>query len=307
MKPKLLLCPGTGYSATTPLYYTLAVNHQYCHGGYDKEYKFLTLLYAKEVKDIKYSLYHYKHDFRRNLNSEPLDNGVYKRFGAKRERHPLVDHKNPHTHLNIEYYYSRPITIEKYIEYYKEHYNNIKDTYHSVCDFTTDNGNLPLWFLRDIAPQLKEHFDVKILIINRDPVRRLFSEVNTRYQKDSHGFTSATEMFFHILDNPTGHHFGLHRQYENFNILTYHKDVVSNYSQVFSNVLEVSMEDLWSGKTDELSNFLEYQINDLYANVYFPFTGSNPIRYRYLEDQWMSDKEDLSNIDYLKALTYFHE
>ena len=303
MRPKLLLCPGTGYSATTPLYYTLAVNHKYCHGGVDKEYKLLPLLYYKETKNLKESLYHYKYWFKRHENLEN-DNGVYKRFGAKRERHPLVDHKNPYTHLDLEYYYSRPLTLDKYIEYYKEHYNNIKDTYQSVCDFTTDNGNLPLWFLQLIAPTLQEHFEVKVLIINRDPVRRLFSEVNTRYQKYSYGFSSATELFFHILNNPTRDHYGLHRQYEDFNILTYHKDIVSNYSQVFSSVLEVSMERLWEGK-EKLSDFLDYPVDNLYNNCYYPFKGSNAPQYRYLEDQWMSDIEDLTDTDYEYAKTFF--
>ena len=303
MRPKLLLCPGTGYSATTPLYYSLAVTNQYCHGGFDKEYKLLPLLYYKETKNLKASLYYYKTHFKRHENLEN-DNGVYKRFGAKRERHPLVSYKNSYTHLDPQYYYNRPITLEKYIQYYKEHYNNIKESYQSVCDFTTDNGNLPLWFLQKIAPELQEHFEVKVLIINRDPVRRLFSEVNTRYQKDSHGFSSATEMFFHILNNPTREHYGLHHQYENFNALTYHKDVVSNYSQTFSSVLEVSMESLWSGN-DLLSDFLDFSIDNLYDNCYYPFKGSNAPHYRYLEDQWMSDIEDLADDDYEYAKTYF--
>lgn len=303
MRPKLLLCPGTGYSATTPLYYSLAVTNQYCHGGFDKEYKLLPLLYYKETKNLQESVFYYKTHFKRHENLEN-DNGVYKRFGAKRERHPLVSYKNSYTHLDSQYYYNRPLTLEKYIQYYKEHYNNIKDTYQSVCDFTTDNGNLPLWFLQKIAPELQEHFEVKVLIINRDPVRRLFSEVNTRYQKNPHRFSSATEMFFHILNNPTREHYGLHRQYENFNALTYHKDVVSNYSQTFSSVLEVSMEKLWEGR-EQLSDFLDYRIDNLYDNCYYPFKGSNAPHYRYLEDQWMSDIEDLTDEQYNYAKTFF--
>tara|TARA_Y100000766_G_scaffold220574_1_gene192613 strand:+ start:751 stop:1671 length:921 start_codon:yes stop_codon:yes gene_type:complete len=305
VKPKLLLCPGTGYSATTPLYYTLAVNHRYCHGGFDKEYELLPTLYYKEANRLRDYLYHYKYRFKRHQNIQSFDNGIYKKHGFKRERHPEVDYNNSYTKLDPEYYYNRPVTLEKYIKYYKELYDDIKDVYQSGCDFTTANGNLPLWFLQKIAPELQEHFDIKVLIINRDPVRRLFSEVNVRYQKDSHGFLSATQMFFYILDNPTGRHFGLHRQYENFNVLSYHTDVVSNYSQVFSDVLEISMESFWDGE-DLVSDFLGYKIDQLYNNCYHPFMGSNPPHYRYLEDQWMSDKEELTEEDYDRAKLYWH-
>jgi len=304
MKPKFLLCPGTGYSATTPLYYTLAVNHNYCHGGFDKEYELLPTLFYKETNRLKEYIYHYKYRFRRHFINQPFDNGVYKKHGFKRERHPKVDFNNSYTNLNAEYYYNRPITLEKYIQYYKEHYNNIKNTYHSVCDFTTANGNIPLWFLSKISSELQEHFDVKVLIINRDPVRRLFSEVNVRFQKDNYEFSSAKQMFFYVLNNPTGRHFGLHRQYENFNVLSYHKDVVSNYSSSFSNVLQISMESLWDG-TEQISDFLNYKIEHLYNNAYYPFMGSNPPHYKYLADQWMSDIEELSDDEYKQAKEYF--
>ena len=305
MKPRFLLCPGTGYSATTPLYYTLAVNQRYCHGGFDKEYNLLELLYFKEVNNLKLSTHHFKYKFRRHFIDIPFDDGEYQGSVFKRERHPDVDFNNSYTKLDLDYYYSRPITIEKYLQYYTEHYNNIKDIYESVCDFSTNNAGLPVWFLKKYAPILQEHFDVKVLIINRDPVRRLFSEINTRFQKEPMEFSSAKEMFFHVLEYPTWRHFGLHRMYENFNALTYHKDVVSNYSQVFSDVLEISMEGFWKG-TEKISDFLNYNIENLYNNCYYPFMGSKPPHYRYLADQWMSDKEELTEEDYDRAKLYWH-
>ena len=173
-----------------------------------------------------------------------------------------------------------------------------------MCDFSTNNAGLPVWFLKQYVPTLQEHFDVKVLIINRDPVRRLFSEINTRFQKNSYEFSSAKEMFFHVLQYPTLRHFGLHRMYEGFNALTYQKEVVSNYKLLFTNVLEISMEKFWEGK-ERLSEFLEYKIDNLFDNVYYPFRGSNPIHHRYLADQWMSDKEDLTEEEYEHAKNYF--
>ena len=304
MKPKLLLCPGTGYSATTPLYYTLAVNHRYCHGGFDKEYNLLELLYFKQISDLKSNTSHFRYKFRRHFIDASFDDGEYRSWGSKRERHPDVSFDNKFTKLDSDYYYNRPITIEKYVQYYKEHFDNIKDTYESVCDFSTNNAGLPVWFLRQYVPILQENFDVKVLIINRDPVRRLFSEINTRFQKNSYEFSSAKEMFFHVLQYPTLRNFGLHRMYEGFNALTYQKEVVSNYKQLFTNVLEISMERFWEGK-EKLSEFLQYKIDNLFENVYYPFRGSNPIRHRYLAEQWMSDKEDLTEEEYEHAKNYF--
>ena len=37
MKPTFIICSGTGWSATTPLWYTLTLDNQYLHTGYKKE------------------------------------------------------------------------------------------------------------------------------------------------------------------------------------------------------------------------------------------------------------------------------
>ena len=64
------------------------------------------------------------------------------------------------------------------------------------------------------------------------------------------------------------------------------------------------MEGLWEGK-ENLSDFLEYPIDNLYHNCYYPFKGSKSIHHKYLEDQWMSDIEDLNHEQYELAKTYF--
>ena len=48
--------------------------------------------------------------------------------------------------------------------------------YDGVTDFTNANQKLDPFFLRDIKPRLDEHFDIKVVMIFRDPARRLFSE-----------------------------------------------------------------------------------------------------------------------------------
>jgi hypothetical protein len=296
-KPTLLLCPGTAYSATSPLYYTLSCDHGYCHGGYDKEYKFLRMLYYSKVNHSDYET-EYNTDFRRMFDPKIKDGNI-KMVGGMRTRHPKVFYNNSHTNFTEDqkkYFYSSPHTIEKYIDYYKQHYDNIKQEYQAVSDFSTCNGNLPLWFLQEISPQLKEHFDVKVIIVFRDPVRRLFSEVNKRYYLwENIEFISASELMLNILNNPTGNLYGLHAQYENPNILTYYSDIIKNYTSCFENVHMVSMEDLWDhpSETERLSDFLSYKITAMHQNVYWPPMGTKAPRYEYLADQWMSDQEDL--------------
>lgn len=302
-KPTLLLCPGTGYSATSPLYFSLASDNHYCHGGYDKEYKFLPIAYFEEVQDSKYD--HYYHVQFRRMFDPKIKDGNIKLKGGIRTRPPKVFYTNSYvkfTEEKKEYLYSAPHTIDKYIEYYKSHYENIKGTYQAVSDFSTDNANLPLWYLKKIAPQLKEHFNIKVLLIFRDPIRRLFSEVNKCFYNNDTNFWSARDMFLHILKNPTDIP-GLHRQYENPNILTYYRDVIHNYRECFEDVHISVMEDMWVSRAEleRLSDFISYKIPKLHENVYWPPMGSKAPHYKYLADQWMSDREDLRTGDANKA------
>ena len=57
------------------------------------------------------------------------------------------------------------------------------------------------------------------------------------------------------------------------------------------------MEDLWGGNIQPLENFLRCKINSLHNNCYYPEMGTKAPRYEGLEDQWMSDMQDLSDED----------
>jgi len=53
MKPTLFLNVGTGWSGTTPLYYTLGWYNKYCHAGHRKEKGYLWLINLAEEKKGK--------------------------------------------------------------------------------------------------------------------------------------------------------------------------------------------------------------------------------------------------------------
>ena len=56
----------------------------------------------------------------------------------------------------------------------------------------------------------------------------------------------------------------------------------------------VIMEEMWNPDTQpkclkELSDFLEFPIDKVHRNVYYPDMGPNAPKYEYLKDQWCSN------------------
>ena len=74
-----------------------------------------------------------------------------------------------------------PFSFQRYIAYYKRLWETLQENncpYQGVADFSNTNGWIPPQYLPNIIEQLSVYFDVKALIVVRDPIRRLWSEVN---------------------------------------------------------------------------------------------------------------------------------
>ena len=74
---------------------------------------------------------------------------------------------------------------------------------------------------------------------------------------------------------------------------------IKYYKSIFSTTTIVS-EDLWGGKNDalaKLSNFLHFDIKNLYPNCYYPEMGTKAPHHENLSDQYKSDLEDLTDDD----------
>jgi hypothetical protein len=180
-KPILVLGVGIGWAATTPLYYTLSIDHQYCHSGKLKESYYLFGISSNRLIIQKYQ--------QQRLRSN--------KFSFKKPPE-LLDYCK-HTEEEFDTYTSLPFTLDKYINYYLQHYQYLKDTpYQAVADFSNTTNLLDRNYLTKIAPKLKEHFDVKVLIIYRDPVRRLFSTCNAFFYYDKHNDDSGYLKFFEV-------------------------------------------------------------------------------------------------------------
>ena len=276
MKVPLIICAGTGWSATSPLYMTLQCSNKCAHVGLKKEDHLLYHLYSEDAWEWR------KPDYE-NLIRDSMS-PVWKYEWGRQSKYAF--HQNID---EIHELYQKP-TLETYIKYYTRHYERIKHEYSYVADFSNSIAQLPLNFLEKIAQKLKKHFEIKVLIIFRDPVRRLYSELSHKYQNDKNlrkNYPTSKDFYWNYL---TKRNFD-----ENCEFVKRFK----RFESVFS-TLPVVSEDLWGGKNDQvakLSNFLQYDIKNLWPNCYYPEMGTNAPHYENLADQYNSDLEDLSDDD----------
>ena len=260
MKPTLFLNVGTGWSGTTPLYYTLGWYNKYCHSGHRKEKGYLWLMDLSETRNTFERVKFYKQFF-----------GPSKQSTTNRKP-KIFTHESKYiggnwTEDEIKYFWSPPFTIEKYIEYYIKHWDFIKHDYKAVSDFSNPNGQCSPEFLKKYAPALKSVFDVKVHAVFRDPLRRLWSLRQKQNPKD------PVRQFMKM-----GVDFGYVQFFlkfvEAFGIENCHMTI---------------MEEFWNGETKELSDFIDYEIKEVHPNAYVPDLGPNAPRIQYLNDQWESD------------------
>ena len=260
MKPTLFLNVGTGWSGTTPLYYTLGWYNKYCHSGHRKEKGYLWLMDLSETRNTFERVKFYKQFF-----------GPSKQSTTNRKP-KIFTHESKYiggnwTEDEIKYFWSPPFTIEKYIEYYVKHWDFIKHDYKAVSDFSNPNGQCSPEFLRKYAPALKSVFDVKIHAVFRDPLRRLWSLRQKQNPKD------PVRQFMKM-----GVDFG----YVQFFLKFVEAFGIDNCHMTI-------MEEFWNGQTKELSDFIDYEIKEVHPNAYVPDLGPNAPRIQYLNDQWESD------------------
>ena len=248
-KPLFVICVGTGWSATTPLYYTL--------------------------QDAKIANAFIKES---NILCPNLD------FS---EKYKVT--KNP--------VYLDP-TVDNYITFLHEYYQSIADEYRGVCDFTTSYATLPPDIISTFADKLKDNFNVKILMIFRDPVRRLFSHISHLSNSSPNAFMKEILFYLRKIPNelvyPT--------QNYNYKLKNFEPFLFSNYSLIydtwrsFFDTHYIIMEDLWAGRNNELerlNTFLGANITEVHENVYYPDRGANAPKLAGLADQWTSDTENL--------------
>lgn len=242
-KPILVLQFSFGWSATSPLAYTLQRLAKYCHGGYTKNLRYLCNDSVKDQRKI--------YDLLKQDKWENYETNFKHHMNLTVDMEPLKDFPLSHFH---DFIFNRPRTVNNYIKFYKELYNHVsKKGYKAVADFGPDGG------IKAKIKQLQEHFHLKGIRIARDPVRRAFSAAL------SHKFLNAKDSITPDgkLTNPEEYI----RDY-----LAKHK----KYIREIPDSILLVMEELWEGDGSEkkkLEDFINQPIPELWTNLYAPDKG----------------------------------
>jgi hypothetical protein len=216
MKPKLFLCAGMSKSGTTTLW-KLLNNYNLINNMRYKETHYLKMLCDM-----------------RDGNTDD----IYPQDIKDSWKNYLVTRNREDSGLDIPYSF-------KDYKWYLD--NNLKDKSQAVADFSQSISILPEYFLEEIRDNLCDDFDVKIIILFREPVRRLWSHcVNLSYEVN--GWYNKTkppqELFYEYMNLP---------QFQNLYV-----NVKDKFEKIFDNVIFLSTEKFYTSQTehDRLSDFL---------------------------------------------------
>ncbi len=294
MKPKLLINAGINHCATTPFFYTLSVDQQYCHPGHKKEMNYLLMSeigpYQRYVDKI--SWLHARPNAKEfNNNVKGTWEGYVSRPGygkidglrRLREGYNSDDHLKPPMLKQWRWdtsemsdFFDPPFTIEKYIKYYLHHWEHIKNDYQSCGDFANSNAALSEDFLRELKVRLEEHFEVKCCIILRDPIRRMYSlsKNNTRFQQ--HLKKNDFTVDFKDIE-PIKYQVHCFADYVG---------IVKRWKAVWGDqFFTVIMEEFWEDSTP-FAEFLGFPLPKIHENVFYPEKQFDFDKMQYLQDQW---------------------
>ena len=280
---KILLFCGWGWSASSPLMYTLQRNAKYAHFGYTKNFKYLKtphLMDGELVFDsdpsVKFIIDKQIEGTWENFKSlEPSSH----RMNLTMDLDPLRDF--PVDYLK-ELITGVP-TISKFMDFYiLFHDHVVSKGYKSVglsgntkgfdsskkdnrSHYYKDSKALELkhFAIGEFQKALLSEFEVKCLFIVRDPIRRAFGQY-------LNGITRVTHNH-----SPEGQGYTGYKLPIQFNVLDYLYDI-DKCCQVYGSdkVHTVVMEELWEGDgKKELSQFLDHPIEDLWKNLYAPDRG----------------------------------
>ena len=247
MKPKMLLFGGFSWSATSPLVYTLQRNAKYAHFGYTKQFKYLgpsgRSASSRNISDIYERVRN--GTWENYMSDEP---GTH-RMNLTVDLEPLRDFSVTHFTKLMD----GDHTISKYMDFYHAlHDHVITKGYKSVGDYylagrghTVDKNKF--------HQLLMSEFDIRVLVIVRDPVRRTFSRYLNKLQEG-------------LSDQPLEL------------IVKNHAKKINNLYKTFGKdrTHVTVMEELWEGDgtaKKELSQFLDHPITNLWKNLYAPDRG----------------------------------
>jgi len=169
-KPLLVICPGLMKCGTTSLYKYFYTSYL-LHFGHGKEHYYLNNIYQDDCSNEKL--------FKENFLTEKF-----------------FTFKENHCFKSFEPYYKER-TLENYKNYFLEifeYYVTQKKMFYGVADFSVSYQSLSLDNIKHFRDYITQYFDVKIIRMVRDPIRRLYSYCNMVTGKEN-----AKKHFYHLL------------------------------------------------------------------------------------------------------------
>ena len=226
VKPKLLLNAGFPSSGNTSLYYTLWSN-KYGHGGNVKESNYLLHIQSPQIEKDREKLHRRKNRYGK---------GMYRPWS-------LPDSMFMHKHR-----FDKKLSLDNYIDYYLKLWKDIEGKYQSLLDFSNSDQQLREEFMLSIKDELLKNFDIKVVMMLRDPIRRLWSVCNRKALTE--GGTPQSHMEF---DDP------------NLSYIDKYKRYVRVWGE--DNIKIIINEEFYAGYTYPLSCFLEHDIKPRYSKI----------------------------------------
>ena len=289
----MLLLGGYGWSASSPLAYTLSRNCKYCHFGYTKDMRYLEYKHSRLIKDHnKTPIRQLQHIY--NLLQTNSYTNWESSIGHKMNLNIDMEVLRDFPIVHLEKLLTGHTTSTKLITFYKELYYHISQRgYKSVADaFTGTFVRSPNRLHKTYFKNLLSNFDTKFIVIFRDPVRRAFSESLRHYKqylnRKNNCDDIVSELSLPSYRNTSPPSKGsvlpgtLYQEFldqNNWNYGFRKIDYIGNLikaQQIFgqNRVHCVIMEELWEGNASTaLSQFLDHPIDNLWPNAYAPDSG----------------------------------
>ena len=247
----MLIWGGFGWCASSPLVYTLQRNAKYAHFGYTKVWRYFTS--REEDKDNAFFHRVFDGTWENFRSYEPSTH----RLNLKVDVDPIRDFPLSHFKTLLE----GERTERKLIDFYHALYDHVSTKgYKSVGDYNY-RDNINMGDEKKYNELLMSEFDIKVLAIVRDPIRRTFSRYLNRQQLHIEGYTRLSEK----------------SKDRTMRITDYTKKINALYERFGRDRVHVTvMEELWEGDgtaKKELSQFLDHPITNLWKNLYSPDRG----------------------------------
>lgn len=304
-KRKFILFLGIGWAGTTSLYKTLQFRYSYMHGGFNKESEYLIKMYIDQLDSLTNNYgevmrYRQKNELLKTTYGLLLHNITIKNAGLLNKMFEddikyfeyfdnikkYYNVLNKFSERKINHYFATNYTLEKYVEYYEEISDYCENNFKFIGDFSNNTGYLNEDILSKILSSLSKKFDVHILLILRDPIRRSFS--NACYLS-KYAYNNTNNFLEYFEKNDVNY-----------------ANLIKKAYKIFGKekVLYLVMEDLFKknekSEISKLEHFLDVKIPSMHPCCYVPDMGINAPKIPGLTDQSKSDYMILSEEFYLQ-------